>query len=532
MSTSTIKTLGPPPSPARQAFGDSVNPSGIDELKSALRRSAVLILGVVILGIVAMNVIRQLGGPQYQSKARVILTGTNLSAAVLGINPVYQDPGRQDQAEQNLVNSSQLYAYAAEREGGRAGTASQLRRKTSATVSNNVVDFTATTSSPESSISAVNAVVTAYPEWRAKVSADAINADIAQIQAEMTKVGRTPELVKQLQQLQALKNLSSSDTLFVERAASATKTTPRPVHDSLLGALVGLVVALLLVGARELFDTTVRSEADVEDVLGVPVLATIETIPRRLRTLVLDEGGRLTNEYDLLAAKIAHVFDGHSGPVLLAVTSAISGEGKTTTATNLAAAVARRGANVLLADFDLRRPSVAEHFGIPDGVAGVAEVLSGSVQLRSVMWRVSMNGAGSGARGSRAVQLASRAPNAVLESAEVAGSLTVMPGGAPPKEQRAPSFARLPWLVERLPSEADFIVIDTPPALLIAGMAELAQGVDGVIVVARHGVVHRRRLRALGRQARSWRARLLGAVLNDGPVAEGNMYGRSYYGRS
>jgi Mrp family chromosome partitioning ATPase len=80
-----------------------------------------------------------------------------------------------------------------------------------------------------------------------------------------------------------------------------------------------------------------------------------------------------------------------------------------------------------------------------------------------------------------------------------------------------------------LPVETEFVIVDTPPALLVAGMAELAQSVDGVIVVVRHGYVHRRRLRALGRQARSWRARIIGAVLNDSPGQEGRLY---YYGQS
>lgn len=531
MSTARIRALGPSASqsPASNLFGSSVKAGGIDELKAALRRSALLIVGVVLIGIVAMNVIRQLGGPEYRASARVILTGTNLSAAVLGINPVYEDPARQDQAEQNLVNSPQLYAYAAQRVGGGARTAAALRGNTSATVSNNVVDFTASTDSSAGSVSSVNAVASAYPPWRAKVSAEAIDTDIAQIQAQIASVGRTPELTRQLQQLQALKNLSSSDTLFVERATHAIKTTPKPVGDTLLGGLFGLVVALLIVGARELLDTTVRSEADVEDVLEVPVLATIETIPRRLRTSVLDEGdGRLNDEYELLAANIAQVFDGHDGSVQLAVTSALSGEGKTTTAANLAAALARRGANVLLADFDLRKPSVADFFGIPRSVAGVAELLTGSVPLRSVMWQVPLNGAGTQVEKAREAKLAGGGTKVVLEGVDGAGSLTVMPGGVARQHRGAPSFARLPSLLDRLPTEADFVVIDTPPALLMAGMAELAQSVDAVIVVVRHGVVHRRRLRALGRQARSWRARVLGAVLNDGPLEEAYM---SYYGR-
>src|SRR4029453_19375377 len=97
-------------------------------------------------------------------------------------------------------------------------------------------------------------------------------------------------LDQQLQRLQVLKTLSSGDTLFVEPGGGAVKTTPKPVSDSLLGAALGLVVALLVVGGRELFDTTVRSESDVEDALEAPVLATIESMPRRLRTSVLSSG--------------------------------------------------------------------------------------------------------------------------------------------------------------------------------------------------------------------------------------------------
>jgi Mrp family chromosome partitioning ATPase len=513
--------------------------SGIEELKSVLRRSAVLIVGVILFGVLAMNLVRQLAGPEYRAGARVLLNSSDLSSAVLGISPVYVDPARQDQAEQNLVNSPQLYAYAAQRVGGRAGTAADLLANVSASASNNVVDFTATTSDADRSLRMVNAVATAYPKWRSEVAGDAVNAAIAQVQDRMRRFGRTPELVKQLQQLQVVKTLSSGDTLFVEQARTATKTTPRPVRDSLLGGALALVIALLIVGARELFDTTVRTEGEVEDALEAPVLATIESLPRRLRTGILRAGGdRFNDEYDLLAANIAQIFDGHDGTVQLAVTSALPGEGKTTTASNLAAALARRGANVVLADFDLRKPAVGEFVGLPRTATGVSEMLNGAADVRSVLWRIMPNGEGpDSGRGMSAERAPARRRRTAASAsasgqtgASTEGSLTVMPGGVVRGQSGpAPRFARLPALLEKMPSEADFVVIDTPPALLVAGMAELAQSVDAVMVVVRHGVVHRRRLRALGRQARSWRARLLGAVLNDSPGDESVL--SYYYGR-
>jgi Mrp family chromosome partitioning ATPase len=530
MSTARIRALDRSALPASGLRGISVKTSGIEELKSALRRSALLIVSVVIFGILAMNAIRQHAGPEYQAGAKVLLNNTNLSEMALGVNPGYQDPAREDQAEQNLANSPQLYTYAARRVGGQIGTGPELMSKTSASVSNNVVNFTTTTSNQDSSLRIVNAVATAYPDWRAAVSGRAVDTAIKQVRTQISRVGNTPELVRQLQQLQVAKTLSTGDTLFVEQAESTRKTTPKPFKDSVLGGVLGLVVALLIVGGRELFDTTVRSEADVEDALDVPVLATIETLPRRLRSGVIGVGGgHFNDEYELLAANIAQVFDGHEGAVQLAVTSALPGEGKTTTASNLAAALARRGAGVVLADFDLRKPAVSEFVGIPPDAAGVTELLTGSVGLRSVLWRVPLNGEALQLEsGHRAAELVAARGKVVRQNTE--GSLTVMPGGVALKQDAAPRFAKLPALLDTLPPGADFVVIDTPPALLVAGMAELAQSVDAVLVVVRHGAVHRRRLRELGRQTRSWRARLLGAVLNDSPAQEG--YISSYYGRS
>ncbi len=525
----TAARIGTPRRPARPVSGRndySMRSSGIEDLKTVLRRSAVLILAVVLVGVVAMNAIRQIAGPRYQASARVLLnTGGDLWSAALGISQPYQDPGRVDQAEQNLVDSPALYAYAAGRASGAVGTGRSLMDAVSGTVSNNVVDFKASTGSPAGALRSVNAVATAYPLWRAQVRGRAIDAAIAQIRARESKVGRTAELEKQLQQLQVLKTLSAGETLFVEQAPTADKTSPRPLRDSLLGGVIGLVVALLLVGGRELFDTSVRSEGDVEDALEAPVLATIESLPRRLRASVLGgNGGRFNDEYELLAANVAQIFDGHEGSAHLAITSALPGEGKTTTATNLAAALSRRGASVVLADFDLRKPAVSGFVGIPRSAAGVNELLSGSAELRSVLWHIEPNGNGSRVHDRPKAALATPAGE-VVHGAE--GSLMVMPGGMVRTESTS-RFARLPALLDRLPADVDFVIVDTPPALLVAGMAELAQSVDGVIVVVRHGYVHRRRLRALGRQARSWRARVLGAILNDSPGQEGSLNYYSY----
>lgn len=529
-STARIPALGRSSRPAPNVAGHSLQTSGIEELKSAFRRSALLIVGITLLGIVGYDLIRIAAGPEYLARARVVLSGNDLSSTVLGITPQYVDPGRQDQAEQNLVNSPELYSYAAARAGGRVGTGAQLQSAVVASAQNNVIDFSAKASNANRSKALVTAVASAYPSWRARVTGQAIEAAITQVRDQIARFGKTPQLESRLQQLQLFKSLIAGSTLFVEDATGATKTAPKPLMDSIIGAAIGLVIALLIVGGRELFDTTVRSESDVEDALEVPVLAAIESLPRRLRDSVLGrQGGRFNDEYELLAARVAQIFDGHQGVVQLAVTSAVPGEGKTTTAANLAAALVRRDANVLLADFDIRRPSVSQFMGIPRGAAGVNELLRDSVDLRSLLWRISQNGEESSAQnGGSAVVAPVPSRRRKLATTEADGSLVVLPGGRAARSDASQPFVRLPSLLEQLPDELDYVIIDTPPALLVSGMAELAQTVDAVIVVVRHGMVHRRRLRALGRQARSWRAQLIGAVLNGSPADDRYP---SYYGQ-
>src|SRR5439155_1060342 len=84
---------------------------------------------------------------------------------------------------------------------------------------------------------------------------------------------------------------------------SATKTSPAPVKDTLLGFSIGLVIALLVVALREAVDTTVRSESDIEELLSAPVLATVRTLPRRTRMVTYGRHeAAYSDAYPLLAA--------------------------------------------------------------------------------------------------------------------------------------------------------------------------------------------------------------------------------------
>ncbi len=503
-----------------------MRPGGVEALRAALRRSLWLIALLVAVGVATVNTMRQLQGPQYAASAQVLLTGTNdLAYAVTGIQPPYQDPQRLDDAELSLANSPQFYDRVAERTGGSLGSGSAIRAVTGVSGGSNALTFSASTDDPARAARIADAVASAYPGWRGDVIGASVDNAIAQLRAQIATVGRSTTLNDQLTRLTTFRKLISGNAILVEHARSATKTRPAPVKDSILGASIGLVIALLLVGAREAFDTTVRSEADIEELLDIPVLATIGTLPRRARLVMFGRNEeRYGDTYALLASNLARMRK-DSERTIIAVTSATAGEGKTTTASNLAVAFARRGADVLIADFDVRKPSLGDIFRIPRDALGVAQVIGNDADLEEALWTVTLNG-------SRPTAQRAAMAHALVRGRETgpdgpsAESLRLLPAGGSVPVGTVAHSPQLPELLADLSRDTDVLILDTPPALLTVEMAELSRHVDVVLIVVRQGKVTRRTLRALSRQSQSWPPKTMGAVFTDALPDESYSYYR------
>jgi len=189
-------------------------------------------------------------------------------------------------------------------------------------------------------------------------------------------------------------------------------------------------------------------------------------------------------------------FAGVNGELqVLMVTSADSGEGKTTTACNLAAVMAQAGRRVLLLDADLRRPSVHHSFGLSNRT-GLSSLLIREVEVVD------------------AVQ-------------EALVGLDVIPSGpVPPNPAEMLGSVRMQELLIELKGRYEVVIVDTPPLLPVTDAQVLAAAADGVLLVLRSGRVHRdhaRRAKTLLEQAG---ANVVGAVLN-GQRQRGARY-RSY----
>lgn len=519
---------------------------GAEALIAAVRRSAVPVIIAIVTGAVAMVILQQLAGAQYSASARVLVPEAPISKVITGTS-AYVDPATQQQTEIELANAPQVFDRAAAATQNHYGSADVVRSASSISGQpGDILAFSATAKTPDAAVGIANAVARGYIAWHASLTADAVDKSIADLTTRLRSLpagdASRSDLQGELTKLAVLKTLSSADTLLVQPAASATKTRPAPIHDALLGAALGLLLGLLISALREAIDTKVRSERDVEDELSVPVLASVRSLPRRVRMVMYGRYERLfADTYALLAAQITQAAqrnqtNGLPQGTLIALTSALAREGKTTTTCNIAVALARRGAHVLLLDFDLRKPEVARTFGLPGAAPGVVEVIEGKIHLEDALWTITLDGArpvavhGSGvrqqARSGPSARAAATATATATGGAIANGTLDVLPAGSAMKVQMLSDAPQVGALLEELRARYDFVVIDTPPALLTVEMADLGQHLDFVILVVRQGKASASSLRTLSRRAHKWQAELLGAILTDATSQQS--YG-SYY---
>jgi Mrp family chromosome partitioning ATPase len=492
-----------------------------ETLKAAVRRSLPILIGLVLLGFLAVNAFEQLKGPQYQAVSQVEISATPLSSIITNSQPSFVDPQQFLDTAAALAASPQVYEEARQQTAGALGSANSLQGATSVgeVADTDILTFTATSSDAARAMRIANGVAVGYITFRGQLHTASIAQTIARLTATLATLPPGPqhdEVAANLRRAQLIQGASSNDATLVERAVSASKTSPAPLKDSLIGLSLGLIVALLVVALREAVDSTVRSEGDVEDLLSKPVLASVRPLPRRTRMVTYGRHeSAFSDTYALLAAQLAPPKNAEKATVL-AVTSALSREGKTSTAANLAVTAARRGINVIVADMDFRKSELSSLFNVPTSALGALQVLDGSVSLEEVLWSVELDGPKPTVHRNGANPMLDGHDGELNgHGSDAQGTLRLLPTGGELSPRRASERPVLAPLLRALRANAQMVVIDTPPALLTAEMTELAELIDLAIVVVRQGYVSRRSLRSLARHAQSWPTDVAGAVLTD-----------------
>jgi succinoglycan biosynthesis transport protein ExoP len=294
-------------------------------------------------------------------------------------------------------------------------------------------------------------------------------------------------LLQREKELQVLANSRGNNVRLVERAtAPKAPATPDVRRMLVMGLLLGVVAAVGLVVGLDYLDDTIKSPEDITRKLGLPCLGLLPALKEepKGRLLAAAKSGQFGESIRSLRTSVAFSHASPGAGVLL-VTSAQPLEGKTTTACNLAAALAYGGAKVLLIDADMRRPGVHATIGLPTG-AGLAEVLMGQATLTSTVVR--------------------------LESP----SLWILRAGTPPPNpSELLGSSAMDDLMEQLRGGPfDWVVVDTPPVLAVTDAPLVGKHTTGVVFVVGANMTRRRMAERAVESMGVGGPRILGAVLN------------------
>ena len=321
------------------------------------------------------------------------------------------------------------------------------------------------------------------------------------------------DLQDKLRQIETLLAVQTSSATVVRTAPKASQVEPRPVPTVGGGLLLGLLLGLGAVFLLESFDTRVRSSSEVGRELEVPLLGRIPPPPKEFvadKKLVMMEGSELDDAEAFTFVRTSVEFATRTGDTQVAmISSAIEGEGKSTTVANLAVAFARTGRRVILVDADLRRPNVANLFGLAEHAGGLSELIRSGGPATSSLVPIAVPAT---------METASPPPAGAGN-----GSLHVLPGG---RSSHGMNVLAIQRVLDELRPLCDLILLDSPPLLQMGDAVALSATVDALILIARIDVVRRPMLEELRRILDATPVRVLGFVLTG--TAEESGYGGYY----
>ena len=471
----------------------------------------------------------------YQASAEVLLGQEDFATGVNNIYLQWQDPARVVETQAGLartpvVAERVLHALnLTDRTAKDFMAASQVVTKQNA----DVLEFRVTDPDPRLARRLATEYATQYKAYRLELDTVAprqaredLEERIEALRAEgKQETSLYESLVERQQQLRTIEKLQAAKVLLMRRAADVTLVQPRPVRNGILGFGVALVVGIGLAFVWEALDTRVRSANEIARRLGLPLLARLPAPPRRLR-----------NEYRLASVEEPESTDAElfrmlrtnlefmnleRNARLVMVTSAVEGEGKSTTVANLAVTLARAGRQVVLIDLDLRKPVLHRFFNLDTG-PGLTDVALGYVELGQALTPVPV--AEPRARAGR-----SNGNGAVgAEELLNVGLLEVLTSGPiPPDPGEFIATTRLEEILGELRERADLVLIDSPPLLNVGDGMALSAHVDALLLVTRLNVANRPILGELQRILGGCRSAKLGFVLT-GAESEDD-YGYSSY---
>jgi polysaccharide biosynthesis transport protein len=437
-----------------------------------VRRRMVLILVIVVGCVAGAGIATAFQPTTYQTSARLIVSGASSVSSVDEIS-------RRELAVQRAVAFSQIATTgpAVTAAINSASAAGPFKPCASPSVSSGAdgtdpfLTVTVTDCDPRQAAAVANAYVKILPT--VLKSLDQVNAAVPE---EVSSLGAAP--------------------------VPTSPFSPRLLRNLLIGLIIGLGLGAVAAFVREGLDRRLRDSDEVEDATGSSILGVIPTELDGVRTPVLTHPMSARAEgYRKVRTNLT--FSGATGmPRSLLITSAVSGEGKTTLATNLALACARTGQRVALVDADLRRPMVSTYLDITESL-GLTSVIAGEATLAEAMTAIDEG------------------------RIDVLGS-----GPIPSNPSELLGSVRMSAMLEELRATHDIVIVDAPPVLPVADALVLVGEVDAVVLVTKVGETTRERLKQAAEAILQVRGNLVGIVPNAVVQREDSAYAYAYRHRT
>ena len=292
---------------------------------------------------------------------------------------------------------------------------------------------------------------------------------------------------------------------------ASSPASPKKAINLILGLLLGFGLGIALASLRRLLDNTIKNEDDLQ---GTPLLAAIGfDVLAKEKPLVTQIGrySARTEAFRTLRTNLQFLRpDSH--PQVIVFTSALPGEGKTTSAINLAISLVQAGAKTILVEADLRRPKVPAYLEFLDLDEGLSELIGGQKKLTTASLK------------------------SLIRKEESTGLKVLLSGKVPPNPSELLGSAKFDELISMLRKQFEYVIIDCPPLLPVTDAAVVAAKADGAVLVVHAGVTKKPHFVGSRDAIAAVGSTILGVVLNKIPEASleyeyGYRYGYPrYYG--